>query len=187
LFQIKKKEIIKNCFNQSAAKTAKQFVIIVVRKDLWKKRLKSNIDYIKLNLNKNNIDERYYKKALKYYKNIVPIVYNDFYGLIGFIKKISSYFFGLFSPIYREVSSTDIRIVSQKSAALAAQSFMISMSGIGYDTCPMEGFDSLRIKKNLNLPSNTEISMIIACGIRHKKGIFGSRFRVPMDEVYSFH
>jgi nitroreductase len=38
-------------------------------------------------------------------------------------------------------------IVAQKSAALAAQNFMISMAAVNYDTCPMEGFDSLRKKK----------------------------------------
>ena len=51
--------------------------------------------------------------------------------------------------MYREVSSGDVRVITHKSAALAAQSFMISMGAIGYDTCPMEGFDSKRIKKQL--------------------------------------
>jgi nitroreductase len=45
-------------------------------------------------------------------------------------------------------------------AALAAQNFMISMAAVNYDTCPMEGFDSLRVKKILNLPA-AEINMII--------------------------
>ena len=47
-------EISKSCFNQSSAKTSKQFVIPVVRHDLWKNRLKSNIDFIK-----NNKDDGY--------------------------------------------------------------------------------------------------------------------------------
>jgi nitroreductase len=48
---------------------------------------------------------------------------------------------------------------SPKSAALAAQNFMISMAAV--ITCPMEGFDSLRVKKILNLPAAAEINMII--------------------------
>ena len=51
----------------------------------------------------------------------------------------------------RQVTSTDTRIVAHKSAALAAQNFMISMAGIGYDTCPMEGSDTLLVKKSLSL------------------------------------
>ena len=58
------------------------------------------------------------------------------------------------------------------------------MAGYGYDTCTMEGFDSLKIKKIVGLPSSAEISMVIGCGIRTKKGIYGPRFRVPLDEVY---
>jgi nitroreductase len=38
-----------------------------------------------------------------------------------------------------------MRIVAQ--SGLAAQNFMISMAAVNYDTCPMEGFDSLRVKK----------------------------------------
>ena len=77
-----------------------------------------------------------------------------------------------------------MRIVAHKSAALAAQNFMISMAAIGYDTCPMEGSDTLRIKRILNLPRGSEINMVIACGVRDPKGIYGPRFRVPFQEVY---
>ena len=90
-------------------------------------------------------------------------------------------------PMYQEVGKGDVRIIAHKSAALAAQTFMISMAGISYDTCPMEGFDSKRIKKSLNLPSDSEISMIIGCGIRKKDGIYGKRFRVPTEETYHIH
>ena len=77
-----------------------------------------------------------------------------------------------------------MRIVAHKSTALAAQNFMISMAAIGYDTCPMEGFDSKRVKQILNLPNSAEITMIVSCGIRDEKGVYGSQFRVPFEDVY---
>ena len=77
-----------------------------------------------------------------------------------------------------------MRIVAHKSTALAAQNFMISMAAIAYDTCPMEGFDSKRVKQILNLPNSAEITMIVSCGIRDEKGIYGSQFRVPFKDVY---
>ena len=61
---------------------------------------------------------------------------------------------------------------------------MVSMAGHGYDTCPMEGFDSKQVKKLLKLPAGSEISMIIGCGIRKPEGVYGERFRVPFEEVY---
>jgi nitroreductase len=77
-----------------------------------------------------------------------------------------------------------MRIVAHKSAGLAAQTFMLSMASEGYDTCPMEGIDTLRIKKLLKLPFSTEINMVISCGIRTSNGIYGNRFRIPFNEVY---
>ena len=91
---------------------------------------------------------------------------------------------GLFKPIYRQTRLSDMRIVAHKSAGLAAQNFMTSMAAIGYDTCPMEGSDTLRVKRILGLPRGAEINMVISCGIRNDKGIYGPRFRVPFESVY---
>ena len=77
-----------------------------------------------------------------------------------------------------------MRVVAHKSSALAAQNFMLSMTSNGYDTCPMEGFDSLRVKKALSLTRSSEINMIISCGIRDEKGIYGDQIRVPFEEIY---
>ena len=85
---------------------------------------------------------------------------------------------------YREVKAGDLRVVGHKSTALAAQNFMVSMAALGYDTCPMEGFDSVRLKALLQLPKAAEISMVIGCGLRNEKGVYGDRFRIPFEEVY---
>lgn len=83
------------------------------------------------------------------------------------------------------VSECDTRVVVHKTCALAAQTFMIAMANEGYDTCPLEGFDSRRVKNVLKLPCGAEINMIISCGIRKgNEGIWGERFRVPFEGVY---
>ena len=48
----------------------------------------------------------------------------------------------------------------------------------------MEGSDTLRVKKILNINSNAEINMVISCGIREDHGVYGPRFRVPFESVY---
>ena len=48
----------------------------------------------------------------------------------------------------------------------------------------MEGSDTWRVKRALNIPFGAEINMIIGCGIRAEKGIYGERFRIPFQEVY---
>jgi nitroreductase len=51
------------------------------------------------------------------------------------IKVYSFKAIGIFKPIYREARRSDMRIVAHKSAALAAENFMISMAAINYDSC----------------------------------------------------
>ncbi len=178
-------ELSKSCFNQPAARTSKQLIVVVIRKDLWRKRANANADFIKsTSLNKSEDFKRRNKMAINYYKKLIPAIYSDFFGIFGFLRYIIAFITGLFRPIYRQVRKSDLRVVAHKSSALAAENFMISMAAKGYDTCPMEGFDSLRVKKILKLPSSSEINMIISCGIRSKKGVYGPRFRIPFNEIY---
>lgn len=187
---IESSEILKKlsvaCFNQNAAKTAKQMLVVVVRKDLWKKRVKSNSDFIEKSFDKDSKNQhpKIKKQRIDYYKKTMPFVYGDFLGLFGIFKKILAWSIGWFRPIYRQLGSSDMRVVAHKSAGLASQTFMLSMAARGYDTCPMEGFDSKKVKKILNLPFRSEVNMIISCGIRIPEGIYGERFRIPFDEVY---
>ena len=183
----KLKLLAEACFNQSAARTAQQLVVVVTRKDLWQKRANANIDFLNRVYNKEGLSERdlkHKKMATNYYKKLIPTIYMDFLGILGYIKFFIFQIVGIFKPIYRQTRLSDMRIVAHKSAGLAAQNFMTSMAAIGYDTCPMEGSDTLRVKKILNLPSGAEINMVIGCGIRDDKGIYGPRFRIPFEEVY---
>ncbi len=179
-------QLTEACLGQSAAKTAKQIVVVVVRKDLWKKRTKANATYLIDtfgNKPKGDYSSRE-KFALNYYQKLIPFIYFDFLGIFGCLKYVFSWITGLFKPSYRQLRNSDMRIVAHKSAGLAAQTFMLSMAAENYDTCPMEGSDTLRIKKILNLPLRSEINMVISCGIRKPEGVYGERFRIPFNEVH---
>ena len=69
-------KISESCFDQPAARTANQFVVIVTRKDLWNKRRLFNINTIK-NKTLNTSDKSLKNKnlALKYYKYLIPTIY----------------------------------------------------------------------------------------------------------------
>lgn len=175
------------CFNQNAARTAQQLVVFVTRKDLWRNRAKSNLQFIDKNFGANNPKAEQSsreKVARNYYGKIIPFAYGDFLGILGFLKYIMVSIIGLFKPIYRQVRESDMRIVAHKTCGLAAQTFMLSMAAEGYDTCPMEGSDTLRVKRLLGIPFGAEINMIVSCGIRKPEGVYGERFRIPFNEVY---
>ena len=176
------------CLGQSAVTTAKQLVIVVARQDLHKKRAKEIIDFERGNIERNSPAERVAKRIKDremYYTKLIPFLYRRFFGLLGGFRKVLTTIISLFRPMTTNVSENDLRVVVHKSCALAAQTFMLAMSDAGYDTCPLEGFNSNRVKKILNLPCRSEVNMIISCGIRNgNKGIWGERFRVPFEEVY---
>lgn len=167
-----KEKLIKACLSQPAASTAKELFVFVARPDNWKRNNQLMLDYLKNNKIKT-------KSVNYYYSKITNLVYNQgLFNIIGYIKKILIFIIGFFKVIPREPTSfSDMKIWSQKTTALASQNFMLSMRAYGYDTCPMEGLDSKRVKKILNLPRKAQICMVIGAGKRDKKGIYGKQIR----------
>ena len=176
------------CFDQAAASTAQELVVFVERQDLYKKRSQAVLQFEKENIRRNSPAERQEKRIKDrelYYGKIMPFLYARFFGVLGFFRKMIAVPVSFFRPMMLQVSENDARIVAHKSCGLAAQTFMVAMANEEYDTCPMEGFDSKRVKNILKLPYGAEINMIISCGKRKgNEGIWGERFRVPFDEVY---
>lgn len=170
------------CLGQSAAKTAKQIVVFVTRQDLWSKRAKWNYEQLKSNI--QGTPTKLEKRGLNYYSKLMPLAYrNDIFGFFSLLRRSISFFMGISKPFMRFGGKADQRITVHKSCALAAQTFMLSIAAEGYESCPMEGFDSKRVKKALQLPAGAEINMIIAVGKATKEGIWGPRLRVPYEEV----
>ncbi|WP_456376454.1 nitroreductase family protein, partial [Lutibacter sp.] len=101
------------CLGQSAAVTAKEMLVVVVRKDLWKERAKENLTYLEKLFGKKTKEEysNREKFALNYYKKIMPFVYGEFLGIYGCIKYLISWLTGLFRPTYRQLRKSDMRIV----------------------------------------------------------------------------
>jgi nitroreductase len=175
------------CLNQGAATTAQQMVVFVTRQDLYRKRAAKILDLETQNILKNTPDVKQAKRIKTrklYYGKVMPFLYMSFFGFLGIIRKIFVNIIGLFRPIVYQVSENDMRVVVHKTCALAAQTFMLAMANEKYDTCPMEGFDSKKVKGILKLPYGAEINMVVSCGIRDEHGVWGDRMRVPFDEVY---
>lgn len=171
------------CLGQGAARTAQQLVVFVTRQDLWKKRADWNYQQIRSAIG-DRAPNKQEKRGLDYYKKLMPLIYRkDWLGVATLLRRTVSFFLGLRKPFYRASGTADQRITVHKSCALAAQTFMLSIAAEGFDSCPMEGFDRVRVRKALGLPRGAEINMIIGVGMGTQAGIWGERKRVPFEEV----
>lgn len=162
-------------------------MVFVTRQDLHRKRANNVLELETQNIRKNTPkekQERRIKRRILYYGKVMPFLYSRFFGILGIVRKILVNIIGIFRTITYQVSENDVRVVVHKTCALAAQTFMLAMANEKYDTCPMEGFDGRKVKHILDLPYRAEVNMIVSCGIRDEKGVWGDRMRIPFDEVY---
>ncbi|WP_370051967.1 nitroreductase family protein [Neptunomonas sp.] len=64
---------------------------------------------------------------------------------------------------YRGKEQTQ-RDEAMRSCGMAAQTLMLTAKSMGYDSCPMDGFDFDAVGKLINLPEDHVISMFVAIG-----------------------
>ncbi len=178
-----KDQIVEACMHQSAAKTASELVVFVTKHSNWRENAKWNLENMKKQFEGKELTSKD-KRALSYYTKLMPLFYRkDIFGFNTLLRKIIIGYMGLRKPIIRLTNAADQRIMCHKSVALAAQTFMLSMTAEGFDTCPMEGFDKKIVKKILMLGSSDEITMIVACGKGKAEGIYSERNRLPNSQV----
>ena len=180
----KREELAYYCMDQLPAKTARELVVFITRPDRYKDSIAHNLELI--NSPQNFEKESRKAKRRNYYGKMMPMFYSfDFLFIFSLLKKLFVTVTGINKPAIREVTAIDKKVTIHKSVGLAAATFMMSVRAEGYDTCPLEGFDSKRIKKMLNLPYRAEINMVIAVGPRAEDGVFYPRIRFPYSKVVS--
>ena len=78
-----------------------------------------------------------------------------------------------------------IRDEAQRSAALAGMTLMLAARELGYDSCPMIGFDAEAVGKLVNLPEDMLISFMIPVG-KQAQPAWDRGERLP-DETVVIH
>jgi nitroreductase len=53
---------------------------------------------------------------------------------------------------------------AMRSCGIAAQTLMLAAKAMGYDSCPMDGFDFDKVAELINLPDDHVIAMFVAIG-----------------------
>ncbi len=72
---------------------------------------------------------------------------------------------------------------AMRSVGIAAQTIMLAVKAMGYDSCPMIGFDADEVGKIINLPDDHVVCMMIAAG----KALESAQTKggyLPDDEIF---
>lgn len=83
---------------------------------------------------------------------------------------------------YYEGSVKFQRDEAMRSCGLAAQTLMLAAKSLGYDSCPMDGFDFDKVGELINLPDDHVIAMFVVIG-KGIKEAWPRPGQLSMDEV----
>ena len=64
---------------------------------------------------------------------------------------------------YRDKAQVQ-RDEAMRSCGIAAQTLMLAAKAMGYDSCPMDGFDFDKVGELINLPDDHVVTMFVAIG-----------------------
>jgi nitroreductase len=87
----------------------------------------------------------------------------------------------MIAPFYQ--NSTELqRDEAMRSIGIAAQTLMLTTKSMGYDSCPMIGFDPEKVAEIIDLPENHVIGMMLTVG-KALREANARRGQLPYEEV----
>lgn len=107
------------------------------------------------------------KEPQRYWRNAVPAV-QDF-----LLPAIDQYYRG------KEQVQRDEAL---RSCGMMAQTLMLAAKAMGYDSCPMDGFDFEAVARLINLPADYMIAMFVAIG-KATQEAWPRGGQLPLNEV----
>lgn len=167
------------CLGQSAAKTASALVVAVADLGLWKTTNAGQLQWLReTGFPEGKIRE--YEKKAKFAKWFYVQGWFNIFGAVkwAILKAIHPWKIIGMAP----VSKQGLFKWATKSTALACGNLMIAAEALGWNTCPMEGFDGARLGKFLGLSRRTqEIVMVVAIGKKSAKHVDQPQWRRPLE------
>jgi nitroreductase len=174
-----RKEAARLCMGQIPAATASALVVAVADIASWKATAQGELEWMRTaGFSPEQVAEAEKKAKLGKW-----FFLQGWFGIFGVLK------FMVLRVLHLWLTAGTIPVARQgmfkwagKSGALACANLMIAAEALGLNTCPMEGFDDLRLSKFLGLTSrNHEIIMVIAIGKKSAQHIDKSQWRRPLE------
>ena len=170
-----RRQLAHACLDQNAATTAPVLIPIIARTNTWNEACDMTIKAWPEE-KMPRIVETFYRRVAKFQ------YYQGPFGSFGLLKQAFYGAVGLFRPVPRgPYSPAEMKVWATKSTALAAENLMLALRAYGYDSCPMEGMDEVRVRKLLKLPGDASVVMVLAAGKRGERAIYHKRYRFDRE------
>jgi len=163
------------CLGQQSAMTAPLLVAIVAHGETWRRNSR---EILRVHGERGTLQ----KSQRDYWGRKIPLAYRTGpFGWFGLLKVMSCRLVSVLRATNSLLSRADLRVVVNKSTALAAATFMLALRAEGYDSCPIEGFDPWRARRLLKLHPKAEVCMFIAIGLKGQGGVASDRILMPRE------
>ena len=163
------------CNGQEAARTASALVVVVSSKAIARRSLTSFEAGLDVLPESSRAYHRKNAKLLRRFLQLAP------FPLWGLLRSVVSLLVPVLSLL--PFGSGGVRHWLARNSVYAAQTLMLAASARGFDTCPMEGFDALKVSRVLGLRRGSVIPLIIAVGHRTASARLEPRMRRPLGDA----
>jgi nitroreductase len=177
----KREKAAELCLGQSAAKTASALVVVVADLGLWKITGAGQLRWMR----ETGFPESKIREHEKKAKFAKWFYIQGWFNVIGaakwaILKAIHPWKIIGMAPVTKQ----GLFKWATKSTALACGNLMIAAEALGWNSCPMEGFDGVRLGKFLGLSRRTqEILMVVAIGKKSEKHVDHPQWRRPLEQT----
>ncbi len=170
----KKAKLVKACMSQLAAKTAQELIVCVARTDRVNEFSKKMLrDWPMPDV----------PPLVKRYYQLIPTLYTPGpLNSLALAKKAAFTLGGFVAPVPRGPHTREeVKLWAAKSTALACENLVLALRAHGFDSCMMEGFDEVRVKKLLKLDAAAFPVMVVGAGERADDGVFWPQVRFERE------
>jgi nitroreductase len=169
------------CFGQSPAATASALVITVADIASWQDTAAGELAWMRT----AGFSPEKIREAEKRAKLGKWFFLQGWFGIFGWLKLLvlrTAHLWMITGTI--PVTRQGMFKWASRSGSLACANLMIAAEALGLNTCPMEGFDDLRLSKFLGLSRRKhEIMMVIAVGKKSAQHIDRPPWRRPLEST----
>ncbi|MFV8755401.1 nitroreductase family protein [Nannocystaceae bacterium ST9] len=163
------------CLGQKAARTAAELIVCVAHWDEWQICADEHLAWLR----EQGVAQASFDFHADIYRRLRIFFARGPFNLLGRLRTLASWLIGVTRPTLRPPKGPREHATwAVKSASLACAHAMLAARARGLDTCPLEGFDEVRVAALLGLRGDRfALPMILAVGHREPSGRMDPQWR----------